>query len=62
MTFLLTVLGAVLVLEGIPYFAFPAKAKEWASLMQEVPERTLRVIGLATMVFGLLVLAAIRML
>lgn len=60
MTFILTILGVLLVIEGIPYFAFPDKVKEWSAMMQEVPGPTLRIIGLATMVFGLLLLAAIR--
>lgn len=60
MAFILTVMGVVLVIEGIPYFAFPARAKQWAALMQDVPEKTLRIIGLLSMVFGLLVLAALR--
>lgn len=54
-------MGVVLVIEGIPYFAFPARAKHWAALMQDVPEKTLRIIGLLSMGFGLLVLAALRL-
>lgn len=62
MTFILTVLGAFFIIEGIPYLVFPAKAKEWAALMQDVPERTLRIIGAVTVVFGLLVSALIMLL
>ncbi|OGQ54762.1 MAG: hypothetical protein A3J24_03995 [Deltaproteobacteria bacterium RIFCSPLOWO2_02_FULL_53_8] len=58
MVFILTVLGVFFIIEGIPYLAFPAKAKEWAALMHGVPERTLRIIGASTVAFGLLVLAA----
>lgn len=60
MIFILTVLGAFFIIEGIPYLAFPAKAKEWAALMHDVPEKTLRVIGALAVGFGLIVLAVIR--
>ena len=50
----------LLVLEGIPYVAFPVRVKEWAAMMQEVPERTLRIIGLVSMIAGLFVLFAVR--
>jgi uncharacterized protein YjeT (DUF2065 family) len=60
MSFLLAVLGALLVLEGIPYFAFPSKVKQWAALMQEVPDRSLRVMGIISMAAGILALYVIR--
>lgn len=60
MVLILTILGALLVLEGIPYVAFPVRVKEWAAMMQEVPERTLRIIGLVSMIAGLFVLFAVR--
>ena len=49
-------LGVVLIMEGIPYFAFPRKVKQWALLLQEIPEATLRIIGLISMAAGLLLL------
>lgn len=61
MIFVLTVLGVFFVIEGIPYLAFPAKAKEWAALMHDVPERTLRIIGALAVGFGLIVLAVITL-
>jgi uncharacterized protein YjeT (DUF2065 family) len=56
MAFILSVLGVVLIIEGIPYFAFPRKVKQWALLLQEIPEATLRIIGLISMAAGLLLL------
>lgn len=56
MTFVFTVIGVVLILEGIPYFAFPAKSKAWAATLQEIPDKTLRIMGLTAMVSGLLLL------
>lgn len=60
MVYILGIMGALLVLEGIPYFAFPNRVKQWAQIMQAVPERNLRMIGLITMGSGLLVLYLIR--
>ena len=56
----LMIFGALLVLEGIPYFAFPGKTKEWALSIQEVPPRTLRVMGLVSVSAGLIILYLVR--
>ncbi len=60
MTFILTVLGVVLMIEGIPYFAFPARARQWALLMQELPDSTLRTMGFISMAMGLFLLFAAK--
>jgi len=52
---LLCLLGMVLIVEGIPYFAFPDKMKKWMALIQETSDRQLRVMGLAAMGIGLIV-------
>jgi len=57
---ILIILGVLLVLEGIPYVAFPVRVKEWAAMMQDVPVRSLRIIGLVSMVAGLFVLFVVR--
>ncbi|MBI3753742.1 MAG: DUF2065 domain-containing protein [Deltaproteobacteria bacterium] len=54
MAYFLSVLGLVLVIEGLPYFAFPAKVKEWAASLKELPEKTLRIMGFASILAGLL--------
>ncbi|HHL39703.1 MAG TPA: DUF2065 domain-containing protein [Deltaproteobacteria bacterium] len=59
MVFAFTVLAVVLIVEGIPYFAFPHRVKEWARLLEEIPEKNLRAMGLAAMVFGLVLLYAL---
>ncbi len=59
---LLTVLGVLLVIEGLPYFAFPGKTKQWALQIQEIPERNLRVMGLVSMAAGLLLLYVVSFL
>lgn len=54
MAYFLSVLGLVLVIEGLPYFAFPAKIKEWAISLQELPGKTLRIMGFISIAAGLL--------
>lgn len=60
MVFILTILGVLLVVEGLPYFAFPRKVKEWSLMIQEIPERSLRVMGVISVAAGLAVLYAVR--
>ncbi len=61
MTFLLSVLGLLLIIEGLPYFAFPVKAKGWARTLQEIPEKSLRIMGLIAMIFGLVLLYSAKL-
>ena len=53
MNFFLCVLGMVMVVEGLPYFAFPEKMKFWVQKILEMPDSTLRKFGLVLMVSGL---------
>lgn len=53
MKFFLCVIGMVLVVEGIPYFAFPDRIKSYLLKVLETPEGTLRVIGLVSVIAGL---------
>ncbi|MBI2412048.1 MAG: DUF2065 domain-containing protein [Deltaproteobacteria bacterium] len=57
---ILSILGALLVLEGIPYFGFPRAVKHWALALQEMPERTLRILGFVIMAVGIVLLFAVR--
>ncbi|MBW2093211.1 MAG: DUF2065 domain-containing protein [Deltaproteobacteria bacterium] len=52
--YLLCVLGLVLIIEGLPYFAFAHKMKTWLRRFLEVPDTTLRVFGFLFMAMGLL--------
>lgn len=56
MDFFLCVLGMVLIIEGMPYFAFPDKIKAYFMKIQEIPDSTLRIIGFASMAAGLLLI------
>lgn len=53
MGYFLTVLGMVMIVEGLPYFAFPEKMKPWLQKLIETPDRSLRGLGFALMVSGL---------
>ncbi|UCD31246.1 MAG: DUF2065 domain-containing protein [Desulfobacterales bacterium] len=53
MSFFLCVLGMVMVVEGLPYFAFPEKMKFWVEKILEMPDRTLRKFGFVLMLTGL---------
>ncbi len=53
MKLLFCLVGLVLVIEGIPYFAFPDKMKIWMKKIQEIPDPQLRAIGILAMCIGL---------
>ena len=52
--FFLCVIGMVLVLEGLPYFAFPEKIKSLYLKIQEASDANLRMLGFLAMFIGLL--------
>ncbi len=54
MDLVLTVLGLLLIIEGLPYFMFPEKVKNWYLFIQDLPRRWLRMMGLIAMIAGLL--------
>jgi uncharacterized protein YjeT (DUF2065 family) len=43
----------VLIVEGLPYFAFPARMKHWIAMITATSETHLRGVGLALMAVGL---------
>jgi uncharacterized protein YjeT (DUF2065 family) len=54
MDFFLCVLGMVMVVEGIPYFAFPEKMKGWIQTVLAMRAGSLRRFGFILMITGLL--------
>jgi uncharacterized protein YjeT (DUF2065 family) len=54
MDFLLTLLGLVLVLEGMPWFLSPGRVKRLLRTILAAPDRSLRAVGLLFMLAGLL--------
>ena len=53
MDFFLCVLGMVMIIEGLPYFAFPVKMKIWIARILELPSTSLRGFGFILMLAGL---------
>ncbi|MDZ7699574.1 MAG: DUF2065 domain-containing protein [Deltaproteobacteria bacterium] len=60
MKLLFCLLGLVLIVEGLPYFAFPDKMKKWVATIQELPLSQLRLMGFAAMAVGLLLVYLFR--
>jgi len=54
MEYFLTVLGMVLIVEGLPYFTFPEKMKAIMEKLPLFPSRQLRVFGLTLIILGLI--------
>lgn len=53
MKFFLCVIGMVFIVEGLPYFTFPERLKVYLAKMAEVPDSSLRIMGLAAIITGL---------
>ena len=53
MDFFLCVLGMVMVVEGLPYFAFPEKMKVWVRQILDMPAASLRKFGFVLMFTGI---------
>jgi len=52
MDFFLSVMGMVMVVEGLPYFAFPERMKSWVKKIETLNDKSLRKLGLTLMVLG----------
>jgi uncharacterized protein YjeT (DUF2065 family) len=53
MRYFLCVIGMVMIVEGLPYFAFPEKMRGWLLKILETPDHTLRRVGMVMMAAGL---------
>ena len=53
MSFFLCVIGMVMIVEGLPYFAFPDKMKALVIKVLDLPDGSLRKFGMALMIVGL---------
>ncbi len=60
MDYFLTVLGMVLVIEGLPYFTFPDKMKAVMEKIPQLPNYWLRVFGIVLISLGLLLMYITR--
>ncbi|OGR61195.1 MAG: hypothetical protein A3J80_00450 [Desulfobacula sp. RIFOXYB2_FULL_45_6] len=55
MNFFLCVIGMVMIVEGLPYFAFPSKMKEMVLMMTGLDDEKLRKFGFFLMLTGLFI-------
>jgi uncharacterized protein len=53
MKFFFSVIGMVMIIEGLPYFAFPARMKEMVQMMARLDDVQLRKFGFILMLAGL---------
>jgi uncharacterized protein YjeT (DUF2065 family) len=53
-------IGLVFVIEGLVFAAFPAAAKRLAASALESPESSLRIAGIVSAVFGVLLIWLVR--
>jgi len=53
MDYFLCVIGMVMIIEGLPYFAFPEKMKKFVVKLLEIEDRSLRTFGFVLMILGL---------
>jgi uncharacterized protein YjeT (DUF2065 family) len=60
LNYFLSVLGLILVIEGLPYFAFPETFKKWLMQISSIPDAQLRLLGFLGMVTGILLLYLAR--
>jgi uncharacterized protein YjeT (DUF2065 family) len=47
-------MGMVLVVEGLPYFAFPDKIKSYLRKLIDIPDTALRIMGVVAVLVGLI--------
>jgi uncharacterized protein YjeT (DUF2065 family) len=57
---LLLILGAIMVIEGIPYFLFPAKIKNFYERLKVTENNVLRAVGFLMIVIGLLIVYLVK--
>ena len=53
MDYFLCVIGMVMIIEGVPYFAAPERMKGWMAKIMETAPESLRRFGLVMMLAGL---------
>jgi uncharacterized protein YjeT (DUF2065 family) len=56
MNFLLCAIGLVLIIEGIPYFAFPEKMKQMLAKIPLIPTASMRAFGMVAVGMGLILI------
>lgn len=57
---ILLLFGAVLVIEGIPYFIAPEKVKFFLVKISEIDNKKLRIIGSLMIIIGLIIIYIVK--
>jgi len=52
MKYFLCVVGGVMIIEGLPYFAFPGKMKIWIQKILELSPEALQKVGFGSVMIG----------
>ncbi len=60
MDYFLTALGLMLIIEGVPYFAFPEKMQSVLREVTELPPERVRSFGFVSILIGLLICYLVR--
>ena len=60
MSYFLSVLGLVFIVEGLPYFVFPEKMKEFLAKIDSMPTSKLRAFGISIIIVGFIILSISR--
>ena len=55
MKLLLTLVGLIFILEGLPYLTFPEAMQRWLQQLMEMKPMQLRIVGLFAVGLGLLI-------
>lgn len=53
MKLLITLVGLVFILEGLPYLAFPESMQKWLRQLTEIEPKSLRILGVVAVAIGL---------
>lgn len=61
MKLFITLIGLILVIEGLPYVAFPEAMQRWLRQLTQIPPSHLRIVGLVAMACGFGVLFFARL-
>ena len=56
MKFLITLIGLVFILEGLPYLTFPEAMQNWLRQLIEMRPAQVRIVGLLAVSLGLLII------
>lgn len=60
MEYFLSVLGMVFIIEALPYMAFPGKVKELARFIENIPNRSLQIMGVFLALSGVAIIYLAR--